>query len=201
MKCYIGIKSVRLRINSVNSNLYQQAFLAPLPGNGCCKALNLLNIIFYLFILYLFTFLLLFFSYLMDSTNSIPIYKYAAPTSSSLMPPESSQPILSKGYELRPCLINMIQNQSFSGKDVENPYFHLREFEQTCACLHISGMSDETLRWKLFPFSLKGKAKRWYDQTIGTKQGDWGALRSSFCIDFFPISKVVTLRLEVLSFK
>jgi hypothetical protein len=26
-------------------------------------------------------------------------------------------------------------------------------------------MSDETLRWKLFPFSLEGKAKTWYDRT------------------------------------
>ena len=62
-------------------------------------------------------------------------------------------------------------------------------------------MSDETLRWKLFPFSLMGKAKCWYKLTIGSRQGDWEALCSSFSLHFFPISRVVSLRSEVLPFK
>ena len=62
-------------------------------------------------------------------------------------------------------------------------------------------MSDETLRWKLFPFSLIEKAKHWYKLTIGSRQGDWEALCSSFCLYFFPISRVVSLHSEVLSFK
>jgi hypothetical protein len=96
-------------------------------------------------------------------------------------PLESAKPILSDGYELCPCLIEMVQKQSFSGNEDENPHTHLNEFKQTCACLHIKGMSNETLRWKLFPFSLE-------------------ALCSSFCLDFFPISKIICLRLEILSF-
>ena len=52
-----------------------------------------------------------------------------------------------------------------------------------------------------FPFSLIGKAKRWYKLTIGSRQGDWEALCSSFCLHFFPISRVVNLHLEVLNFK
>ena len=132
---------------------------------------------------------------------STPIHQYAAPTSTCLEPLESSKPILTPGCELCPCLINMVRDQSFLGKDDENPYSHLNEFEQTYACLRIAGMSDETLRWKLFPFSLKGKAKRWYKLTIGSRQGDWEALYSSFCLHFFLISRVVSLHSEVLSFK
>jgi hypothetical protein len=93
-----------------------------------------------------------------------------------------AKPILTLGYELRPRLINMVQDQPFSGEDNENPYSHLNEFEQTCACLRIAGMSDKTLRWKLFSFSLMGKAKRWYNLTVGSRQGDWEALCSSFCL-------------------
>ena len=62
-------------------------------------------------------------------------------------------------------------------------------------------MSHETLKWKLFSFSLTGRAKHWYTQTIGSVQGDWEALCSSFFLSFFPISRVVSLRIEVLSFK
>ena len=132
--------------------------------------------------------------------ESTPIYQYTAPTSACLQPLESTKPILTPGYELRPCLINMVWDQYFLGEDDENPYSHLNEFEQTCACLCIAGMSDETLRCKLFHFSLIGKAKCWYMLTIGSRQGDWEALCSSFCLHFFPISRVVSLHSEVLSF-
>jgi hypothetical protein len=46
-----------------------------------------------------------------------------------------------------------------------------------------------------------GKVKHWYNLTIGSRQGDWEELCSSFCLQFFLISKVVSLRLEILSFK
>ena len=92
----------------------------------------------------------------MDST---PIYQYAKPISASLKPPEFSEPILTPGYELRPRFIKLIQDKSFLGEGNENSYLHLKEFEQTYACLRIAGMSYRTSRWKLFPFSLMGRAK------------------------------------------
>ena len=52
--------------------------------------------------------------------ESTPIYEYGA----RLHPQESSKPILTPGYELRLCLINMVQDQSFLGEDDENPYSH-----------------------------------------------------------------------------
>jgi len=103
----------------------------------------------------------------MDST---PIHQYTTPTSARLKPLKSSKPILTPGYELCPCLIKMVWEQFFSEEGDENPYFHLCEFEQTCACFYIAGMSDETLRWKLFLFSLTGRAKQWYIQSVGSKK-------------------------------
>ena len=109
--------------------------------------------------------------------------------SASLEPPKSIEPILTLGYELRPCFIKLIRNKFFSGEDNENPYSHLQEFEQAYACLRIVGMSDKTVRWKLFMFSLTGRAKHWYSQTVGSMQGDWEMLCSKFCLCFFPSLK------------
>jgi hypothetical protein len=95
----------------------------------------------------------------------------------------------------------MVQSLSFSGGVDENPYLHIRDFEQTCDCLCIEGMSNQTLHWKPFPFSLKGKARQWYDKAVGKQQGDWGSLCSNFCQDFYPISQIVDLRVKVLTFK
>ena len=100
--------------------------------------------------------------------NFTHIYQYVAPKSTHLEPPKSLEPILIPGYELRPYFIKLIRDKSFSEEGNKNPYSHLQEFEQTCACLRIAGMSDKTLRWKLFPFSLTGRAKHWYSQTVGS---------------------------------
>jgi hypothetical protein len=81
-----------------------------------------------------------------SSTDSIPFNQYIYPTIVDLELPKSAKPILSESYELQPCLEEMVKSQSFSGKEDENPHILLNEFEQTCACLHIAGMSDETLR-------------------------------------------------------
>ena len=159
----------------------QQVFWRHCWGNGCCDFVKpglSLYLLFYFFL---------------SIDNITPINQLAAPTGAQLEPPESSKPILTPSYELRLSLISMVQEQSFSGEGDENPSTHLREFEQTYACLHIAGMSHETIKWKLFLFSLMGRAKHWYTQTVGSVQGDWEALCPSFCLSFFLISGVVSL--------
>jgi hypothetical protein len=95
----------------------------------------------------------------------------------------------------------LVQSLSFSREGDENPYLHIRDFEQTRDYLHIEGIYDETLRWKLFPFKLKGKAKQWYNRAVGKQQGDWGSLRSEFCLDFYLISQIIDLKVKVLTIK
>jgi hypothetical protein len=72
----------------------------------------------------------------MDNINSIPIFQFSEPTETNLVPWESSQPIQTPSYRLSPQLIAMVQSLSFLGVD-ENPYLHIRDFEQTCDCLRI----------------------------------------------------------------
>ena len=69
------------------------------------------------------------------------IHNLSAPKDELIKIPQSSKPITASSYELRPGLIAMVQDQAFSGLDYENPYHHLREFEQLCACLTISDMT------------------------------------------------------------
>jgi hypothetical protein len=97
---------------------------------------------------------------------STPIYKYSALKGDMLEPPPSSHPILKDGYKLHPAFIAMVRDKPFFGLKNKNPYTHLREFEHLCSCLAIAGMTQETIKWKLFPFSLLGKAKHWYAHSI-----------------------------------
>ena len=83
----------------------------------------------------------------------------AVPSREYLEPPPSCHRILSDGYEIRPSLVAMVHAQSFSGRKDECPYAHLQTFEENCSLLIIPGMTQHTLRWKLFPFSLTGKPR------------------------------------------
>ncbi len=97
------------------------------------------------------------------------------------------------------CLL--LEANPFSGFDLENPYHHLRDFEQVCSCLKIRGMRQETVQWKLFPFSLQERAKQWYTSTVGCVNGSWEKLQDRFCLAFFPVTRITALRVEILSFK
>jgi hypothetical protein len=68
-----------------------------------------------------------------------------------VFPPDASHFNFKSGIiQLLPC---------FHGLDLENPYLHLREFEEVCNTYNDSNYSMNTIRLKLFPFSLKDKAK------------------------------------------
>ena len=110
-----------------------------------------------------------------------------------LEPPLFEHPILSSGYELCPDLIAMVRELSFSGLVSENPYHHLLEFELGCSCCAIAGMSHDTLRWKLFPFSLVEEARQWYTHTKGSVNGNWSELKDKFCLKLFPQSRIIAL--------
>ena len=105
--------------------------------------------------------------------EQLSLLQLSPPKSDFYEPTSSADPILSTSYELSSGYIALVQKHSFSGKDCENPYHHLREFEQVCSCLRISGMTHETLKWKLFPFSLWEEAKQWYIRVVVCVNGSW----------------------------
>ena len=85
---------------------------------------------------------------------NMSIYQFNRPTGTHLEPPKPSKPIMTSSFEISPKYIEFLQKHPFSGEGENNSYTHLREFYRVCDLLRIEGMSDETLKWKLFPFSL-----------------------------------------------
>jgi len=64
-----------------------------------------------------------------------------------------------------------------------------------------SGMTQKTLRWTLFPFSLMGKVKQWYTLVVGSMNGDWDELKDKFYLAFFPMSHIGSLPRAILDFE
>jgi hypothetical protein len=65
----------------------------------------------------------------------------------------------------------------------------------------IAGLSQDTLKWKLFVFSLTGRAKQWYSLNVRSMEGEWESLQKDFCLTFFPTPQVVKLRRVVICFE
>ena len=70
-----------------------------------------------------------------------------------------------------------------------------------CSCYAFMGMTHDTLRWKLFPFSLAKEARQWYTKDVASVDGSWSKLRDKFCLRFFPESRIVALRKDILCFQ
>jgi hypothetical protein len=64
----------------------------------------------------------------------------------------------------------------------------------------ISGMNQETLKWKAFLFLLTGWAKQWYKLHVSSCLGSWVILKGRFCFTFFPLSMIIDLHNEVINF-
>jgi hypothetical protein len=127
------------------------------PGDCCCIHLRTQ---WSLYLYFLFSWIL--------PLPSLPI---EMPSFQSVTTPRGEfvleQPsTFSSSCKLRPDFIAMVRNWPFSGAIRDDPHDHLKEFEELCSCLVILGMTQETLRWKLFPFSLVDRVEQWYTRTI-----------------------------------
>ena len=50
---------------------------------------------------------------------------------------------------------------TFHGMESENPYSHIREFEEVCNTFKEETAIVDLMRLKLFPFTFKDKEKFW----------------------------------------
>ena len=53
------------------------------------------------------------------------------------------------------------QLPTFHGMENENPYTHIRDFEEVCTTFEEGAIDMELLKLKAFPLTLKNKAKIW----------------------------------------
>ncbi|XP_026410828.1 uncharacterized protein LOC113306058 [Papaver somniferum] len=94
-------------------------------------------------------------------------------------------------FELKASTIHMLH--VFRGVDAENPYHHVREFEEICGTLRFTQMPEESLKLRLFPFYLKEKAKSWLYSLQPESIRTWDDLTKEFFRKFFQNHKTATI--------
>ncbi|XP_070677228.1 uncharacterized protein [Malus domestica] len=77
---------------------------------------------------------------------------------------------------------------------------HLADFIEACDNTIIRCFSSKAIKLRLFPFSLKDKAKAWLHSLPANSITTWTELQEKFLNKFFPSSKTLALKKEILAF-
>ena len=101
-------------------------------------------------------------------------------------------------FNFKPGIIQLLP--TFHGFDSENPYLHLREFEEVCHTYNNLNCSMNTIKLKLFPFSLKDKAKTWLQNLRSGSVNSWDELQQQFLKIFFPSHRTNSFKSQITTF-
>jgi hypothetical protein len=64
-------------------------------------------------------------------------------------------------YKIKPALLNLVMKEQFSGASSDDVAAHLNNFVELCEMQKYKDVDDNIIKLKLFPFSLRGRAKDW----------------------------------------
>ena len=121
-------------------------------------------------------------------------------------PPRSSNPSCIKlpitsgdEFELKPSFIAILPK--FSGLDTDNAYLFINEFEDVCAMSKIKQLSEDAIKLRFIPFSLKDAAKKWMYSLTSNSISTWNEFISVFLKKYFPNHKTAQLRNKINQFR
>ena len=117
---------------------------------------------------------------------------------SSIVQPE----IEALHFELKPVMFQMLQTAGqFGGLPTEDPHLHLRLFMEVADAFKINGVTDDILKLKLFPYSLRDRARAWLNSLPSDSITTWNNLAEKFLMKYFPPTKNEKLRNDITYFQ
>jgi hypothetical protein len=64
-------------------------------------------------------------------------------------------------YEIKPALLNLVMKEQFSGASSDDAAAHLNNFVELCEMQKYKDVDGNIIKLKLFPYSLRARAKDW----------------------------------------
>ena len=103
---------------------------------------------------------------------------------------------------LRSDTIQLVQNGcSFHGLRSEDPNQDLKEFLKLTDSLDLNVNNRETMRLRLFQFSLRDHARDWLERHPAGSNTTWNDLANRFLNNYFPSERTAKLRKDILVFQ
>ena len=86
---------------------------------------------------------------------------------------------------------------TFHGFAGEDPNKHLKEFHVVCSSMRPTGVTEEQINLRAFPFSLANLAKDWLYYLPSKTNTTWNGIKKAFLERYFPKSKAANIRKEI----
>jgi hypothetical protein len=98
-------------------------------------------------------------------------------------------PVESISFKVPMKIVERVMNDQYAGDGSVHPSAHLSKLTELCELFKVAGLSRENVMRKLFPLSLKDKAKEWY-RLLDEQPSNWKQLESIFYSKFYPLHEV-----------
>ncbi|GJZ86496.1 reverse transcriptase domain-containing protein [Tanacetum coccineum] len=103
-------------------------------------------------------------------------------------------------FEIKTNLLQLVQANPFYGRESENPHAHINSFKRITSTLQFRNVPNDVIKLMMFPYSLEGAAKTWYEKEPPNSILTWEDLVTKFVNQFFPPSKTTHLKNEISRF-
>src|SRR3954468_14297375 len=103
-------------------------------------------------------------------------------------------------YEIKPALLNLVMKDQFPGAG-DDAALHLNNFVALCDMQKYQELDGNIVKLKLFPFSLRGGAKIWFQSLPRNSIDSWDKCKDAFIGKYYPPTKIIQLRSTIINFK
>ncbi|XP_068307439.1 uncharacterized protein [Pyrus communis] len=101
-------------------------------------------------------------------------------------------------FEIKQHMLNILP--TFRGFSTNDPNMHIAEFLMGCKNILVRGFSSESIKLRLFLYTLKDQARRWLLTLPSRSISTWNQLNEKFLSKYYPASKTLDMRTQILSF-
>nr|GEZ21753.1 reverse transcriptase domain-containing protein [Tanacetum cinerariifolium] len=108
--------------------------------------------------------------------------------------------ILAENFEIKTNLLQLVQANKFYGRENDNPHMHISNFKRMNATLKYRDVPNDAIKLILFSYSLKDRARIWYEKEPPNSILTWDDLVNKFVNQFFPPSKTTHLKNKISRF-
>ena len=99
---------------------------------------------------------------------------------------------------VRPYILPLLP--TFHGMESENPYSHIRDFEEVCNTFKEDATNLDLMRLKFFPLTLKDKAKIWLNSLRLRTIRNWKNMQAEFLNKLCSTHRTNSLKRQIYTF-
>ncbi|GJY67608.1 reverse transcriptase domain-containing protein, partial [Tanacetum coccineum] len=137
-----------------------------------------------------------------EEVMRIPHNNQGLPPARPPPPNNNGPPPVATDFRLRHHMIQQVQNTcQFHGLPCDDANRHIDKLLEITQYMKQNGVSDDTLRLSLFPYSLTHHAIAWYDRLPSNSIHSFDDMMRKFLSKYFPPSMVTKLRNEITKFE